>query len=76
MEERKAIVFEVYRYAVCFVMLIVFSFLGFQLIAALLTDAANTQALAAPAGGILLSAILFVVHWFLKNPCCPKQSNS
>lgn len=72
MEERKAVVFEVYRYAICFVMVIVLGMMGFQIIGALLTDPSNTQALAGPGAGVIISALLFVVHWFIKNPACPK----
>lgn len=75
MEERKALVFEVYRYAVCFVMVLVFGLTGFQLVVALLTDASNTQALIGPGGGVLFSVILFVVHWLIKNPACPKSAS-
>ena len=72
MEERKAVVFEVYRYAICFVMVIVIGLMGFQLVAALLADASNTQAMMGPAAGVIISVLLFVVHWFIKNPACPK----
>lgn len=72
MEERKAVVFEVYRYAICFVMVIVFTFMGFQLVVSLLTDASNVQALSGPGAGVLLSALLFTIHWFMKNPVYSK----
>jgi drug/metabolite transporter (DMT)-like permease len=75
MEERKAVVFEVYRYAVCFVMVVVFTFTGFQLLVALLTDAGNVQGLSGPGAGVLLSVILFLVHWFMKNPAYGKSTS-
>lgn len=74
MEERRAIVFEVYRYAVCLIMVIVFAFMAAQLIGALLADAANTQAMAGPGVGALLSGLLFLIHWLMKNPALPKST--
>lgn len=76
MEERKAVVFEVYRYSICFVMVVVLGLMGFQLVAALLTDPSNTQALMGPGAGVLISALLFLVHWLIKNPACSKSSSS
>lgn len=72
MEERRAVVFEVYRYAICFIMVIVFGMLAFQLVGALVTDATNTQALTGPAVGVIISIILFLIHWLMPNPGLPK----
>lgn len=72
MEERRAIVFEVYRYAVCFLMVLLFGIMTFQLLTALVTDAANTQAMTGPGIGVIISGALFMLHWFLKNPVLPK----
>jgi len=68
MEERRAIVFEVYRYAVCFLMVLLFGIMAFQLLNALITDAANTQAMTGPAVGVMISGGLFLLHWLIKNP--------
>lgn len=68
MEERRAMVFEVYRYAVCFLMVLLFGIMAFQLISSLIVDAANTQAMAGPGVGVMISGVLFLVHWFMKNP--------
>lgn len=74
MQERKAIIFEIYRYAVCFLMVVVFGLSAFQLVAALITDASNPQALL-PAGlGAIISGLLFLIHWLLKNPAIGKTS--
>lgn len=68
MQERKAVVFEVYRYAVCFVMLIVFGLMGFQLISGLMSENSSPGVLSGPALGVLISGLLFITHWLLKNP--------
>ena len=74
MEERKAVVFEVYRYTVCLVMVFVLGLSAFQLIGSLVVDASNAQALAGPGVGVIISGVLFLVHWFIKNPAAPKAS--
>lgn len=71
MEERRAIVFEVYRYAVCFLMVLLFGIMAFQLLTAMITDFANTQAMTGPGVGVILSGSLFMLHWFIKNPLLP-----
>lgn len=71
MEERRAIVFEVYRYTLCLIMVLMFGLMAFQLIGALVTDAGNTQAMAGPGVGALITAALFAIHWFMKNPALP-----
>jgi hypothetical protein len=68
MEERRAMVFEVYRYAVCFLMVLLFGIMAFQLISALIVDANNTQAMTGPGVGVMISGALFMAHWFMKNP--------
>ncbi len=74
MEERKAIIFEIYRYAICFLMVIVFGLSAFQLAGALIGDASNPQALTPPGLSAIISGIFFLVHWFIKNPVQPKAS--
>jgi hypothetical protein len=74
MEERKAVVFEVYRYTICLVMVLVFGLSAFQLVGALVMDANNTQALAGPGIGVIITGALFLVHWFMKTPACSKVS--
>ncbi len=77
MDARRAIVFEVYRYAMCFIMVLLFGIMAFQMISALIVDAANTQALAAPGVGVILTGGIFLAHWFMKNPLAPKsQANT
>jgi hypothetical protein len=71
MEERRAIVFEVYRYAVCFLMVLLFGIMAFQLLNALIMDSANTQAMTGPGIGVMLSGALFLLHWLIKNPLLP-----
>jgi hypothetical protein len=73
MEERRAIVFEVYRYAICFLMVVIFGIMAFQMIGALIIDAANSQAMAGPGVGVMISGMIFLVHWFMKNPMQPKS---
>jgi hypothetical protein len=68
MEERRAIVFEVYRYSVCFLMVLLFGIMAFQLLNALIMDAANTQAMTGPGVGVMISGALFLLHWLIKNP--------
>lgn len=70
MNERKAVVFEIYRYAVCFIMIILFAFMAFQLFSGLVADMSNPAALAGPGVGTLLTALIFFAHWMLKNPAC------
>jgi hypothetical protein len=72
MEERRAVVFEVYRYAVCLITLLVFGVTAFQLVGALLSDAGNAQSLTLPGAGAIISALLFLAHWTMKNPALPK----
>jgi hypothetical protein len=74
MEERKAVVFEVYRYTVCLIMVLMFGMMAFQLIGSLVMDASNTQGLAGPGIGAIISGLLFFVHWFMKNPVTYKAS--
>lgn len=72
MEERRAVVFEIYRYAVCFIMVIIFGLMTFQLIGSLLGGASEPNTLAGPGVGVLLSIVLFAAHWLMKNPVLPK----
>ena len=74
MEERRAVVFEVYRYTICLVMVFMFGMMAFQLIGSLVVDASNTQALAGPGVGAIISGALFLIHWLMKNPAAPKAS--
>jgi hypothetical protein len=73
MEERRAVVFEVYRYAVCLVTLLMFSFTAFQLVGALVADAGNISGLSLPGAGAIISGLLFLAHWTMKNPALPKH---
>ena len=68
MNEKTAIVFEIYRYAVCFVTLCSFSLLSYAVIGGYLADPGNIKALAGAAVGVIISLVLYVVHWRLKNP--------
>lgn len=77
MEERKAVVFEVYRYAICFIMVLIFGLLAFQLLTGLIGSMASggqadMQMLAGPGIGAIITAILFIAHWMMKNPAAPK----
>lgn len=74
MEERIAVVFEVYRYAVCFLMVIVFGLSSFQMVGALLSGVNSTVALAGPGIGVVISGLLFLTHWLLRNPALPKSA--
>lgn len=74
MEERRAIVFEVYRYSVCFLMVLLFGIMAFQLLTAMITDFANTQAMTGPGVGVILSGGLFMLHWFIKNPLLSEKA--
>lgn len=75
MEERRAVVFEVYRYAVCLITLLLFGMMAFQLLGTLLSDIGNAQvqALAMPGAGAIISGLLFLAHWTIKNPALPKN---
>lgn len=75
MQERKAIIFEIYRYAVCFLMVVIFGLSAFQLSAALITDASSPQALLPSGLGAIISGLLFLIHWFIKNPAMGKTSS-
>lgn len=72
MNERKAVVFEIYRYAICFVMIILFAVMAFQLFSGMVTDMSNPAALAGPGVGAILTALIFFAHWMMKNPAEPK----
>lgn len=75
MEERRAVVFEVYRYAVCLITLLLFGMTAFQLVGSLVAEAATPQALALPGAGALISGLLFLAHWLMKNPALPKSQS-
>lgn len=68
MEERLAVVFEVYRYTICLLMVLLFGLSAFQLVGALIMDINNTQAMAGPGIGVIITGLLFGIHWFMKNP--------
>src|SRR5687767_4334406 len=74
-EERRAVIFEIYRYSICYVMVLVFALMAFQLLGAVMTDMNNGAAMAAPAAGVILSAILFIIHWKMKSPSINSSSN-
>jgi len=76
MEERRAVVFEVYRYTVCLLMVLLFGLSAFQLAAALITDPSNAQAMGGPGVGAIITGLFFLIHWFIKNPAVPKLSSS
>jgi flagellar biosynthesis protein FliQ len=81
MDERKAVVFEIYRYSICFIMVIVFGLLAFQLLSGLLGSMfsgtpVDPQALAGPGVGAIITAILFLAHWLMKNPALPKADTA
>lgn len=68
-KERTAVVFEVYRYAVCFMAMLFFGVMGYLSIAALFTGGMeNPQALVGPGIGVLISVAIFLLHWRMKNP--------
>lgn len=67
-EERKAILFEIYRYGICFWTMLLFGFSTFQIAVALIGESANPQALIVPSLGAGVSALFFGVHWFIKFP--------
>lgn len=75
MQERKAIIFEIYRYAVCFLMVSVFGLSTFQLLGALLGDAGNPQALIPPGLSSIISGLLFLIHWSIRNPAMPQDAS-
>ncbi len=75
MNERKAVVFEIYRYATCFVMILLFAVMAFQLFSGMVTDMSNPSALAGPGVGAILSALIFFAHWMMKNPAEGKPAN-
>ncbi len=72
MEERRAVVFEVYRYSICLITMMVFGLTAFQMAAMLLTPS-GAAAAGVPAAGAIISILLFVAHWFMKNPALPKK---
>jgi len=72
MTEKIALVFEVYRYAVCFVMIIVFGLLAYFVVGGMITSPQAMAELVGPGVGVLLSAVLFLAHWRMKNPSLPK----
>jgi hypothetical protein len=74
MQERKAIIFEIYRYSVCFLMVIVFGLSAFQLAGALIADSGNPQALTPPGLASIISGIIFLIHWLIKNPAISKNA--
>ncbi|MEB3286083.1 MAG: hypothetical protein VKJ04_01130 [Vampirovibrionales bacterium] len=70
MDERLAIVFEAYRYAVCWLCLALFLVFGFVLMFVLFTAHGPeiTMFVAAQGGGLLLCLAIFMLHWRMKNP--------
>ncbi len=76
MQERRAIVFEIYRYSICFFMVAAFGLSAFQLGLGLILDGSNPQALTGPGLGVILSGVIFLVHWFIKNPAAETKAPS
>jgi hypothetical protein len=62
-----ALVFEVYRYTVCFVMVLVFGIGAFIVISTMLTGG-DSAALAGNGVTVLLALAIFALHWRMKNP--------
>jgi hypothetical protein len=74
MQERKAIIFEIYRYAICFLTVILFGLSAFQLAGALISESGNPQALTPPGLGSIISGLIFLIHWLIKNPAIPNNA--
>ena len=68
MKERAALVFEVYRYTVCFVMVIVFGLMAYTVVTGLLAGSTDPGTLGASGVGVVLSLVLYCLHMFMKNP--------
>ena len=62
-----ALVFEVYRYTVCFVMVLMFAIGAFIVINTLIAGG-DSASLAGNGVAVLLSMALFALHWRMKNP--------
>lgn len=68
MKDTQSLVFEIYRYGVCFVMVLGFTILSYVLLSSLLSNPGDFRSMGGPALGVLLSVALFFTHWRMKNP--------
>jgi NO-binding membrane sensor protein with MHYT domain len=70
MNERFSVVFEVYRYAVCWLCVAFALIFAFLVLVGFFSPVASqtTPLLAAQGSGFLLALAIFVLHWRLKNP--------
>ena len=71
MEERKAVVFEVYRYTICMLMMVFFTGSAFILFSTLLGDMEHPDKAAGPGIATVLCAVIFAAHWMMPNPAAP-----
>ncbi len=67
MKEKAALVFEVYRYTVCFVMVLVFTLMAYTVLSGVFSGQ-EANAVAGAGLGVLLSVALYFIHWKMKNP--------
>jgi len=72
MNNPAGLAFEVYRYAVCFVMVVIFALSAFMaitgVIASFMGTAPDATSMTTNGLAVLLSAGIFLLHWRLKNP--------
>ena len=74
MNTPQAAAFEVYRYAVCFVSVLIFGMMSHSLLHGLVRDYTDANNLAVSGAGVLIAAILFVLHWKMTNPALASGS--
>lgn len=70
MNERFAVVFEVYRYATCWLCTAFALIFAFLVLVGYFSPVASQSIplLAAQGSGFLLAVAIFVLHWRIKNP--------
>lgn len=64
----RQLAFELYRYSVCFASTVLFGLFTYQLLGLIITKQGNETQLALMSAGVLIPALLFMVHWFMEAP--------
>ncbi len=70
-QQRKSIIFELYRYCVCFMMMIAFAVSGFSMLSTALQAVQSGGELASAtqsAVAVVFFALIWGMHWKLSNP--------
>lgn len=64
----RQLAFELYRYTVCFSAIVMFGLFAYQFLGLLITKQGNETQVALMGAGIIVPALLFLIHWFMEAP--------